>query len=270
MTIINAASLEQDLYHNIILVGQAGGGKSKLAATLPGRSLVFMFDPSALAAYRGYKHVDTIKYDINGVNLQAYSLSKDANKKVLRSVSAVKVPQAYNQFDKDFNDLLKSGDVDNYDNLIIDSTTTVQDHIMDVVLYMNGRLGHAPQQDDYPAQMNTTQKVFRWMTSLPINTVFIMHDTLNKDEISGKIEYTPLITGKLKGKLPNLFNHYLRCFAKPSGKGVRYMIQTVPDHQVQGCRTSFTGLDPKHDVTIEDLSRPQDYGLGKILRDQSK
>jgi len=43
-------------------------------------------------------------------------------------------------------------------------------------------------------------------------------------------------------------------------------VQTRPDRTNPAIRTTFKGLDMFHDVTIKDWDKPQDYGLGKLLK----
>ncbi len=273
MEIKNAGDTTTPTYHKIMVVGQAGGGKSKLATTLPGKTFAWVFDPSAESAYAGCPWVDYSKYSLDLLDLTPYSLTKATNERI-QKVATVAPPKAYLEYAKDFNQAWSDKLYDSYDNIVLDSYTTFQDAAMDAVMFNNGRFGKVPQQDDYPAQMALAMRNLRSLCSLEKNIYIIFHDTMEQDATTKKMLFIPLITGKNKTRIPNLFNHLIRCSAEQeknlqTGKMESvYKIQTAPDRYVPGIRTAFTGLDPMHDVTIRDFSKAQEYGLGKIIKEQ--
>jgi len=275
MKIQNAAEPGLEIYHKFIFTGSAGSGKSKLITTLPGRTFVWVFDPSALSAYQGCNWIDYSSYRLDLLDLTPYSLAKEVNKGV-QKIGNPNPPSAYLDFAKDFNEAWNSGFYDAYDNVVLDSGTSFQDAGMDAVLYNNKRFGKVPWQDDYPAEMALSLRNYRSLTNLPKNVVLILHDNLKEDKLSGKVFFQTTLTGLNRAKVPNLFNHLLRCTSEHSkhartGKTeARYLIQTTPDRFCPGVRTAFRGLEPLHDVTIpqDQFHVAQKYGLGKIIEDQ--
>jgi len=273
LKIQNAGDLTVPAHHKLMIVGQAGSGKSKLLTTLPGKTFAWVFDPSAESAYKGCEHVDYSSYNIDLMDLTPYSLAKATNEKI-KPIGKVAPPKAYLDYANDFNDAWSQGLYDSYENIAMDSFTTFQDVSMDAVMFNNQRFGKVPQQDDYPAAMALAMRNMRSMCSLNKNIYIIFHDVMEQDDATKKMLYVPLIIGKNKARIPNLFNHLLRCTAEQERSSVtkkletRYKIQTTPDRYVPGIRTAFQGLDPIHDVTIEDFSKPQEYGLGKIISEQ--
>lgn len=273
MKIQNAGDLTAPTHHKFMVVGQAGSGKSKLVTTLPGKTFVWAFDPSAESAYSGCSWIDYSSYSLDLLDLTPYSLSKSVNER-LATIGKPEPPKAYLEYAKDFNEAWASRLYDKYDNVVLDSATTFQDIAMDAVMFNNGRFGKVPQQDDYPAQMALTMRNFRSLCSLSKNIYIIFHDTLEQDDSTKKMLYIPLIVGKNKARVPNLFNHLIRCTAEQERNKATnqletvYKIQTSPDRYCPGIRTAFQGLDPMHDVTIGDFSRAQEYGLGKIMKEQ--
>lgn len=268
LNIKNGGDIEPSTKDNILLIGQSGGGKSKLVTTLPGKTFVFMFDPAGKAAYAECPWVDFIEYSVDLMDMTPYSLKADNNTGAPLTKS--NVPQAYAEYAKDFEEMWNTRAFDNYDNVVMDSATTLQEVIMDAVLHKNQRFGKQPQIDDYGPQMVTTKKTFRQLTSdkLNIRTVFILHDEYTQDDLTKKVMFIPMLTGKLKAQLPLYFNHFIRCFSKPGPKGADYFIQTTPSRDCPAIRTSYHGLDHMHDVTIKDFKSAQDYGLGKIIKEQ--
>lgn len=273
MKIQNAGDLAAPTYHKFMVVGQAGAGKSKLATTLPGRTFVWAFDPSAASAYSGCSWINFASYSLDLLDLTPYSLAKGVNERIA-TIGKPEPPKAYLEYAKDFNEAWATKMYDDYENIVLDSATSFQDAAMDAVMFNNGRFGKVPQQDDYPAQMALAMRNFRSLCSLDKNIYVIFHDVLEQDEATKKMIYTPLIIGKNKARVPNLFNHLIRCSAEQvrntsSNKmETQYKIQTSPDRYCPGIRTAFQGLEPQHDVTIGDFSKAQEYGLGKIIKEQ--
>lgn len=282
MKIVNAASdIEMsNTDSKFMVVGFPGSGKSKLACTLPGKTLAWIFDPSGKEAYRGMKHVDIAFYPLDIPDMTVYSLSKEAN---LQAGNVVKMgnkyipaakqiePKAYAEFGKDWIEFINSKMYEKYDNVVMDSNTTLQLMIMDMVLHQNQRYGMAPQQDDYPSQMHALTKTYRTACGLPNRVMFIFHDVFKQDDVSKRMMYIPILTGLLKGVVPSFFGHLLRCDVHKAANKTQYRIQTTADNFCNMIRTSFEKIDrPYHDVTILDHEHPQDYGLGKLIKENSK
>ena len=268
-----ATELIKSEHEKIWIAGPPGSGKSMLASTFPGKSLVWAFGSAQNAAYRGVPNISVQTYEIDIMDMTVYSLSKD---KKAQQVNKPEKPSAYRTFGKDFIEAWNDNAYDNYQNVIFDPTTMLAEMIMDEVLQTNSRYGKVPQQDDWMPQMNTLTKVFRSAISLPMNIIFLLHDEYIQDADSKKMVNLPLLTGKLKSKLPGLFNHLLHCHTeqgRPAGVTggkleTRFYIQTKPNRQNPNVRTSFKDLDDVVDVTIENFSRRPNYGLGKILKEQ--
>lgn len=93
-----------------------------------------------------------------------------------------------------------------YETIVIDSLTAFGDFALDEVLLAKGRPGGVPQQDDWLPQMTIIRNFIYEVLALKKNTVVICHEQATKNEISGGLTVTPLITGKLASKLPTLFD----------------------------------------------------------------
>ncbi len=274
----SAQTLPRFEHDNYMLVGPAGGGKSTLACTLPGKTLVYCFDESGASAYqkasRHTGHVDIMSYIGAKKDLTPYStkdLKKGANPQPAQGMNR-EDDQTYFEFAKDITRMVNEGEiVHNYQNCIIDSGTTLQSLVMAAILSKEGRAGQVPQLSDYGTQMNIFEKISAQVFSLPANVVLILHDEFVQDKETSKFQYQLILTGKMKGRLPNKVNHLIRCTAEGNrDKGTRYFIQTVPDRYSEGIRTSFEGLPFKHDVTIENFSKIQSYGLGRIITEAKR
>ncbi len=269
LKIQKASEIQTGVEDNFMVVGPPGSGKTKLAGTLPGKTLVSAFDPSAKAGYAGLSHVDLIEYPVDTMEMSVTVKRAEGKKSLTTGASS---PMAYANFASDFIEIINKGIFAEYDNWIIDTTTTFEAIALDAVMYKNGTFGHVPKLDDYPPAMQLTTKLVRALTPLPIRIVLLMHDELVQDETTKRMENQMLMTGKLKRKLPVLFNHLLRTEVSTTGTGekleTQYNLVTKSNPQNPYIRTSFKNLPARIDVTIGNFSKPQEYGLGKIIKEQ--
>ncbi len=263
MKIQKATEIEPNQYHNILLLGGTGGGKTTQIHTLPGRTLAFVFDPSALPALKQSEKIDYLKYDVELLDLNIYTLAAKAPNTYVRGKTKSDV---YERFAKDFIECYNDKGFDPYDNIAFDSLTTFQAIIMDQVIALNGRAGQAPQQDDYTPAMTTIMKFIRTLCAYPKNTLIIGHDLYEKDETTSRLINQPILFGKLRGKLPILFNHIFRCECVSTKEEIKYQIQTRPDRANPTIRTCIENLGMFEDVTIRNWAQPEAYGLGKLFK----
>lgn len=248
----------QDHLSNL-LVGTPGSGKSTQFQTLPGKGFIYAFDQSCLASIEGMD-VEYETFYPSGLNWSVNPLRKDAKRDATRKIQE---PTTYPEFERHFDDFIESK-IDEYDWVGFDSFTTLQDVVMDRTTWLNGRFGKQPEQDDWSAQMIVIQNLFREITARGKLVIATAHEEPWKDEKLGRTFWQPILTGKLKTRIPLLFSNVLRCAADEG----RFYLITVSDKQHPFVRCSFKGLGIEDiDVTIEDFKNPTRYGLGKILLD---
>jgi len=247
-----------------LLIGSTGSGKTSQVLTLPGRTFVYMFDPSGLATLRGHD-IDYELFAPTKVRLAAQSLSKGKGDPNRGTEDASSV---YIEWEKDYEQKTKTGYWDNIDNICFDSFTTFSDIVMDRILYLNGRPGHFPQQDDWTAQMQSITNVVRTFVGFNKVLLFTAHDEFKQDETTSRMQNVILLTGKLRIKIPLLFSEilHMECQSKPDA--VRYVMQTRPDRMNPAIRCTIQGLEMYEDVTIKDWNRPHESGIGRIIREK--
>ncbi len=149
----------------------------------------------------------------------------------------------------------------------MDSATTFLDLIMDRFLTINGRAGAWPQQDDYGPQMLAFTNVCRSLMSLNKYIFMTGHLETKQDALTQRIMRTPMMTGRLKTKIPLLFSDIFICEAENDGRGVvKHKIQTVPDRMTTTVRSSIKGLGSFEDVTIDFAKPLEGQGIGKFLK----
>lgn len=258
----NAKDAHATAKHKILLLGDTGGGKTTQLLTLPGKKFVYLFDANAVLSLKGHD-VEYEEFLPDQLNFSVKSLSKDkGGDRTTNHQSNV-----YVEWERDFNDRVKSGFFDGFDVIGLDSATTFLDLIMDRVLTINGRAGQWPQQDDYGPQMTSFTNVCRTLMSLDKTIFMTGHLETKQDETTKRIIRGPMMTGRLKTKIPLLFSDILICDAENDGRGAsKHRIQTVPDRLTTTVRCSIKGLKPFEDVTIDFTKPLGDQGIGGLLK----
>jgi len=250
----NAKDAQLQAMPRIISLGLAGSGKTTQFLTFPGKKFAYLFDPNAINSLRGYD-VDYEEFLPDKLSLSLTSLSKEGQKRAGNNPNKNKGAELYRAWEADFEDKLKNNFFADYSWIMIDSSTTLLDMIMDGVLAINGRGGQWPQQDDYGPQMLAFQNIIRTITSMNCGVYLTGHIEAKQDDLTKRIFYAPLMTGRLKTKIPLLFSEMLTLSAEGDKNGnVNYLVQTKPDRLTPSIRTSMKGCEFKEDITI-DFSR---------------
>ena len=262
----NAKDAEKDIGKaKFLLLGPSGSGKTSQILTLPGKTFCYLFDPSSLATLKGHD-IDYELFLPGRVSTAAVSLSKGKSD----PKSEEDASNLYPKWEKDSDEKMKSDFFESYDNICFDSFTTFSDMVMDRILKLNGRAGQFPQQDDWGGQMQTITNVVRTYASMDKIILFTAHEEFKQDKESGRMLNIILLTGRLRVKLPLLFSEMLHMECASTAAKIAYQVQTRPDKMNPAVRCSIKGLDMFHDVTIDDWTRPHDYGLGKLLKGTTK
>lgn len=257
-----------DTKPRILALGQPGSGKTTQILTFPGKKFIYLFDPNAKNSLVGHD-VDYEEFLPDDLSLRLTSLSKQGQEKAGANPHKFKGAEIYRAWEKDFEDKKKDGYFDQFDVIGLDSSTTLLDMIMDGVLAINGRGGQWPQQDDYGPQMLAYQNIIRTFTSMGKTVYVTGHIEPKQDEYTKRIFMTPLMTGRLKTKVPLLFSEVLTFDAEADTKGtVNYVVQTKPDRLNPLVRTSMKGCEFRENVTIDWSKDPVGQGLAGLMLDK--
>ena len=252
--------------HKFLVLGDTGSGKTTQFLTLPGKKFIYLFDPNAVLSLRGHD-VEYEEFLPDRINLSVNALAKgkgDGNRANIKS-------DLYVEWEKDFQGKIDSGFFNDFDVIGIDSATTFLDLIMDRVLTINGRAGQWPQQDDYGPQMLTFTNVCRALTGLGKTVYMTGHLEVKQDELTKRILRTPMMTGRLKTKIPLLFSDIFIAEAENDGRGnVTHKLQTVPDRMTTTVRTAFKGLQAFEDVSLDFTKPLEGQGIGRFLKAEGK
>lgn len=192
---------------NVLIYGKSGVGKTTLAASA-----------DAVPAMRKVLFVD--------IEAGALSIRKTPYK-----VDRIQV--------KSFDDLLKvyqvlkSGAHD-YQTVIVDSLTEMQVLIMGkIMVEMLADPDNSDRDADIPSLREWGKnevrvlRMLRNFRDLPMNVIFTALETEEKDPKNGKLMKYPDLPGKLKRKVPAIFDNVLYYYIKEDGDVQRRMILTT-------------------------------------------
>jgi len=135
-------------------------------------------------------------------------------------------PTAFKLWDDEFHRLKKLDFFSNLGTFAVDSVTTWAQCAMNAVLKKSGRAGGTPQQNDWLPQMMMLENAMRDFVSLPCDCILIGHDDVTKDEASGRMFVSLMITGKLSRRVPLLFDEIYCAQTKETSKGIEYQLLT--------------------------------------------
>lgn len=263
----NAQSAHGTAKHKFLLLGDTGSGKTTQFLTLPGKKFIYLFDPNAILSLRGHD-VEYEEFLPDRLNLSVRSLSKDKG----GDKTTNHQNDMYVEWEKDFDQKMESGFFEQFDVVGMDSATTFLDLIMDRILTINGRAGNWPQQDDYGPQMSTFTNVCRTLMSLDKTVFMTGHMETKQDELTKRILRQPMMTGRLRTKIPLLFSDIFITEAENDGKGnIKHKIQTAPDRMTTAVRSSFNPqLEAFEDVTIDWSQDVVGQGIGGLINWEAK
>jgi len=256
----NAKDLDTSDIQSFLLVGPPGSGKTTQFRTIPGRGFIYIFDPNALASLT---RLD-VDYEVFSPDLLDINVTPLSKKRAGDTVTRVREPRTYIKFEEHIDDFLE-GPIKKYDWIGFDSFTTFSDAVMDRVLWLNKRTGKHPEQADWTAQMTTIQNVMRSLVHRGKMIVATAHEEVIQDRIVQTYAFQPLLTGRLKIRIPLLFSNIYRTEADTIEDKAHYYLWTTPDRKHNYIRSAIKGLPSILEVTITDFKRQQSFGIGAIL-----
>lgn len=204
-------SQAQQKSFNALIYGDFGTGKTRLLKTCRLPVHVDSFDPGG---------TKTIRDDIAGGKVLA---------DVRYEVEDPMKPTAFALWDKEYHRRKRDGYFEQIGTYVIDSATTWASAAMNVVLQKASRLGGPPYQQDYLPAMSMIENAIKDMATLPCDTILTAHLDVDKDEATGRMFVGPLFVGKLKQRIPLLFDELYCAQTKNTSAGVVFSLLTRSD-----------------------------------------
>lgn len=200
---------------NAIIAGDMGTGKTSILATARKPVLVHSFDPGGTKVLRPEIEKGEI---IPDTRFEAED---------------PKSPTVFRLWEEEFKKLRDEGVFNELGTFAIDSITTFADAAMNEILRRQGRSGGVPYQQDYLVQINVLRDYMKVFTTLPCDVIVTAHLDPLKDELTGRVQMQIMVTGKLRVKIPLLFDEIYVATTKRTSKGVEYVLLTRNDGYYQ-------------------------------------
>jgi hypothetical protein len=259
---------DAEVRESFTLIGPTGSGKTAQFLTMPGRKFAYIFDPFAMATLRGYD-LEYEEFFPEEGDLDPYPRSIRKDKRVLSDRPGdMAEPTLYLRWLEDLNRRYDDGFFDGIDSLLVDSGTLLARALYQRIFYLQEKKGREDERTDYKIAGEKFTEAFWQLTTLPCNLMITMHHELRKDDTSSKTFNRMTIPGASRLMTPRLVsNVWATSIEEKDGKG-KYLVQTRPNRENPTIRTSmaFSRLDLFHDMTIKDLTAPEEYGIGAILK----
>lgn len=215
----------------LLLYGDSGCGKSTFIAGMPGPVHVGDFDGKILSAAEYLRDTNALE-QLKQVSYENYA-------------AHVGPRMAADQFNFDMGVAAKKTPFP-YKTIALDSLTTFADASMQYLIKANPGVikrittqgVQLPVLQDYGMARIWFKAVIGSLLALPANVVITAHIQVEKDEATGQILRTPMMTGKLAKELPIYFGEVWRAYRDDKGE---HWAQTQTDSRFT-CRSQIRGL----------------------------
>lgn len=147
-------------------------------------------------------------------------------------------------------------EADEWDTLIVDSATALNEFVMIRALENMDSLGYSQSWkdtkkvgmqvrriQDYGGGMTLFEQFVEWIRSLDKNIVFICHEYQEETESGIVKQRLPLLIGQLRQRVVKMFDEVWWMHVEGTGKKTRYMVQTRSDSKVVA-KTRMGFLEP--------------------------
>lgn len=194
---------------NLLLCGDSGTGKTFLSTTCRKPVHIDSFDPGGTKHLKPWIDKGEILVDTRFESDDPFD------------------PKAFKLWTAEMARREKIGYFAHLGTFQVDSTTSWADAIMNSILKQAGIPGQSPRfTHDYQPQKVLIVNWIKRMLQYPCDFILTGHLDASKDEVSGKVSYRFMTTGKGEVTIPLLFDEIWVTDTKETSKGVEYRILT--------------------------------------------
>ena len=228
-------------YFNCLLVGDYGSGKTTAASTAPSPVLFLDVDNKL---HRMENMQDKIKdgrvvqvgidepLSTFGLTRLATMDAKPGQKTVVqRPKGYLKLAGIIEQLQKD--KCMYNGK--KMETIVLDSYTSLDEHIRRLLMAVNNV--NTMTLPLFGTLLSNFEELNNTLLRLPANIIFICHEKVDKDELTGRISYRPLIHGSMSNKIGKDFEEVYTMIKTVKGNEAKYEMLTLGDG-MRTCRTS--------------------------------
>ena len=284
--LINAENLSAEEDHRIVLFGMPGTGKTAQILTLPRPVFVYAFESSALATLRGAKDIHILPFfprrpsDSN--SLLARSIQKGGRREfdILsgEETSNKDYGQLYLDFARDATMRMEKDwwRSEGYKTLVLDGLSTLSRHALSRVGVLQEKVKSEDKRTDYMQAGILTSEAFSYLSSQTPIFLAGLHYGTKVEERTGRTIKQLELPGSSRARLPAGSTICWRtCLGKDDTRKdpttqTRFCAQTFPDREFDWIRPGPFKIPDLVDLTIEDWTQPELFGIGKLIRETQK
>ena len=226
----NLSDLHTEGNVKLLLYGDSGSGKTTFLAGMPGPVRINDFDGKVISAAEYLREINPAQ--LKHVTYENYAAHTGQR-------------MAADQFNHEMGEARKATPFP-WATLGLDSLTTFSDASMQYLIKANPgvikristRGVQLPVLQDYGMARIWFKAIIGELLALPCNVVITAHIQIEKDESTGAILRTPMMTGKLAKELPIYFGEVWRAYRDDKGE---HWAQTQTDSRYT-CRSQIRGL----------------------------
>lgn len=218
------ASQTVQAYYRALIYSDFGGGKTRLAKTCRLPVHIDSWDPGGTKTL-----IDEILGRPTDRKTDPYQATGKIYADTRYEVEDPDKPTAFELWDREYARRKRENYFSGIGTYFIDSATTMSSAAMNVSLKKAGRPGGVPFQQDYLPTMVMMENAIKDIMTLPCDVILTAHLDSDKDEATGKLFIGPLFIGKLKQRIPILFDELYTMQIKRTSSGDKYNLVTRSD-----------------------------------------
>ena len=232
-------------YFSCLLIGPPGSGKTTASATAPPPVLYLDMD-NKLHKMENLKDrldkgevmqwvIDDPLSEVSLARLAGFETRPGSKVAIPRPKGYLKLAEMIQQLVDNDCVIEHQGKKVRVNTVVLDSYTSMNEHLKRLLMAANSTT--TMTQPLYGVALINYETINNTLLRLKSNIIFICHERVDKDEISGRISYLPLIDGQMKNKIGKDFEEVYFMEKTVRGDKVVYEMLTI-GNSMKACRTS--------------------------------